>query len=112
MFGLVCIKGTLGFAGSRDDTSSHDGYVAKGGQRPATQATRPMAVRPTPPREELAVPEKPRMRERRKEARPAGIIDAGMRLLAEHGFEGTKLSEVARLAGVAKGTIYLYFESK
>ena len=53
-----------------------------------------------------------RVRRRRKEARPAEIIEAGMELLASHGFEGTKLAEVARRAGIAKGTIYLYFESK
>ena len=53
-----------------------------------------------------------RRHRRRKEARPAEIIDAGMDLLAQHGFEGTKLSEVARRAGISKGTIYLYFESK
>lgn len=53
-----------------------------------------------------------RRRQRRKAARPSEIIDAGMALFALHGFEGTKLSEVARQAGIVKGTIYLYFDSK
>lgn len=51
-------------------------------------------------------------RQRRKEARPAEIIEAGMREFAEHGFARTKLDDVAKRAGIAKGTIYRYFESK
>lgn len=33
-------------------------------------------------------------------------------LIREHGFHGTAMSQVARKAGVAAGTIYHYFESK
>lgn len=51
-------------------------------------------------------------RRRRKEARPSEIIDAAMTLWSEKGFAATKLDDVARAAGVAKGTIYLYFDSK
>jgi AcrR family transcriptional regulator len=49
---------------------------------------------------------------RRKEARPAEIIAAAAKLFADHGFAATKLDDVARLAGVAKGSIYLYFDTK
>ncbi|MCD7111809.1 TetR/AcrR family transcriptional regulator [Rhizobium sp. DKSPLA3] len=49
---------------------------------------------------------------RRKDARPAEIVDAAMDVFVEHGFAGTKLTEVAKRAGVAKGTLYLYFETK
>lgn len=55
--------------------------------------------------------EKP-ARRRRKEARPGEIIDAGLAEFAENGFEGARLDAVARRAGVSKGTIYVYFESK
>jgi len=51
-------------------------------------------------------------RRRRKEARPSEIIDAALALFVEKGFAATRLDEVARRAGVAKGTLYLYFESK
>jgi AcrR family transcriptional regulator len=54
----------------------------------------------------------PRVRRRRKDARPAEIIDAGLLEFAEHGFAGTRLEDVAARAGIAKGTIYRYFESK
>lgn len=49
---------------------------------------------------------------RRKNARPAEIINAALELFVERGYAGTKLEEVARRAGVTKGTMYLYFESK
>ncbi len=40
------------------------------------------------------------------------ILDAALRVFAERGFYTAKVSEVAREAGVADGTIYLYFENK
>jgi AcrR family transcriptional regulator len=49
---------------------------------------------------------------RRKNARPAEIIAAALELFGERGFEATKLADVARRAGVTKGTLYLYFDSK
>ena len=49
---------------------------------------------------------------RRKEARPQEILEAALSLFAEKGFAATRLEEIAARAGVSKGTIYLYFESK
>jgi AcrR family transcriptional regulator len=49
---------------------------------------------------------------RRKEARPKELMTAALEAFVEHGFAATKLDEVARNAGVSKGTLYLYFESK
>ena len=40
------------------------------------------------------------------------ILDAALKVFAERGFYNAKVSEVARAAGVADGTIYLYFENK
>ena len=40
------------------------------------------------------------------------ILDAAERVFAEHGFFTARVSEIARVAGVADGTIYLYFKSK
>jgi AcrR family transcriptional regulator len=51
-------------------------------------------------------------RRRRKEARPQELIEAGFLEFAEHGFAATRLDDVARRAGAAKGTIYRYFEDK
>jgi AcrR family transcriptional regulator len=54
---------------------------------------------------------KPRW-QRRKDARPEEIIRAALEVFADRGFAATKLEDVARRAGVTKGTIYLYFENK
>ena len=40
------------------------------------------------------------------------ILDAALEIFAERGFHAAKISEIARLAGVADGTIYLYFKNK
>ncbi len=40
------------------------------------------------------------------------ILDAAERIFARHGFFAAKVADVAKEAGVADGTIYLYFKSK
>jgi AcrR family transcriptional regulator len=50
--------------------------------------------------------------QRRKEARPAEILDAALAVFAQKGFAATKLDDIAARAGITKGTIYLYFDSK
>jgi AcrR family transcriptional regulator len=50
--------------------------------------------------------------QRRKEARPKEILDAALASFAERGFAATRLDDVARRAGVTKGTLYLYFPNK
>ena len=65
-----------------------------------------VATKPKPTK-----PPKPRWR-RRKNARPEEICSAALEVFAERGFAATKLEDVARRAGVTKGTIYLYFENK
>lgn len=49
---------------------------------------------------------------RRKEARPSEIIEAALDLFVVNGFAATKLAEVAQRAGVVKGTLYRYFDTK
>lgn len=51
-------------------------------------------------------------RRRRKDARPGEIIAAGLLEFAERGFAAARLEDVARRAGIVKGTIYRYFDSK
>ena len=51
-------------------------------------------------------------RERRKEARPGELLDAALDLFVEKGFSAARVDEVAARAGVSKGTLFLYFESK
>jgi TetR/AcrR family fatty acid metabolism transcriptional regulator len=40
------------------------------------------------------------------------ILDAAIRVFAQKGFHGARISDVAEAAGVADGTIYLYFKNK
>lgn len=51
-------------------------------------------------------------RERRKDARPGELLEAALDLFVEKGFAATRAEEVARRAGVSKGTLFLYFASK
>jgi AcrR family transcriptional regulator len=50
--------------------------------------------------------------QRRKEARPGEILDAALALFTEKGFAASRIDDVATRAGVSKGTVYLYFDSK
>ena len=50
--------------------------------------------------------------QRRKEDRPQEITEAAFDAFAENGFAATKVEDVARRAGVSKGLLYLYFETK
>ena len=59
----------------------------------------------------MICPFKPRW-ERRKDARPQELLAAALDLFVERGFAATRLDDVARAAGVSKGTLYLYFCSK
>lgn len=51
-------------------------------------------------------------RHRRKDERPHEILKAALAIFTEHGYAGARLDDVAERAGIAKGTIYLYFSSK
>jgi AcrR family transcriptional regulator len=50
--------------------------------------------------------------QRRAEDRPREICAAALEVFAEKGFAAAKLDEIARRAGVSKGTLYLYFKDK
>ena len=67
-----------------------------------------MLYQPNPP----APTEAPGKRARRKEARPGELLDAALDLFVEKGFAATRVEEVAKRAGVSKGTLFLYFASK
>ncbi len=56
-------------------------------------------------------PGEPKFR-RRPEARPAEILAAALEVFAARGFQAARLEEVAKRAGVSKGALYLYFETK
>jgi AcrR family transcriptional regulator len=64
-----------------------------------------------------AKPRPPKRSSRRRrslppEARRAAILAAALDEFTARGYEGARLDDVARRAGIAKGTIYLYFVDK
>ena len=59
----------------------------------------------------MSLPEAKR-RVKPAEERRQEILDAALRLFREHGFEEVTVQDVADEAGVATGTVYLYFPSK
>jgi AcrR family transcriptional regulator len=79
--------------------------------------THPRLVRKTPRRRRGAThragPE-PRgsARQARSAARRETILSAALDEFSSRGFEAARLDDVAKRAGVAKGTIYLYFRDK
>jgi TetR/AcrR family fatty acid metabolism transcriptional regulator len=48
----------------------------------------------------------------RDSAKPQQIIDAAIRVFARTGYYNSRVSDIAREAGIASGTIYLYFRTK
>src|SRR3954469_24182181 len=53
----------------------------------------------------------PRWR-RLPEERPRQILEAALAVFAERGLAAARLEDIAKRAGVSKGTIYLYFPNK
>ncbi len=47
-----------------------------------------------------------------KDAMRVRIMEAAMQCYASQGFHAAKMSDIAKVAGLAKGTLYLYFKSK
>lgn len=44
--------------------------------------------------------------------KPQQIIEAAIRVFARKGYYNSRVSDIARAAGIAAGTIYLYFDTK
>lgn len=70
-----------------------------------------MTAHLTAPPTETVDPSAP-AHQRRKAERPDELLDAALSLFVEKGYAATRIDEVARRAGVSKGTLYLYYASK
>jgi AcrR family transcriptional regulator len=81
-----------------------------GGRRRGGKAVVATGAKPTLP---MAPSSKPRSsRAERAADRRQAIIDAALDEFISRGFTATRLDDVAKRAGVAKGTIYLHFRDK
>jgi AcrR family transcriptional regulator len=49
---------------------------------------------------------------RRKESRPGELLSAALNVFVDKGYAAARLEDVASMAGVSKGTLYLYFKNK
>jgi AcrR family transcriptional regulator len=74
----------------------------------------PASRKPRPePEVALVLPSKPQnARDVRSAARREAILTSALEEFSSRGFEAARLDDVAKRAGVAKGTIYLYFADK
>ena len=51
-------------------------------------------------------------REAKKQNNKRAILDSAISLFNENGYEKTSIAQIARKAGVGKGTVYSYFDNK
>ena len=51
-------------------------------------------------------------REAKKKNNKRAILDSAISLFNENGYEKTSIAQIARKAGVGKGTVYSYFDNK
>ena len=77
----------------------------------------PADAEPRPDLRELAsalegTPAEQGLRERKKRARRAALIDAAQKLVAEHGLDAVTVEMISAEAGVSARTFFNYFESK
>ena len=80
------------------------------GRRSGARRAPPDAAARAPPTAPPAP--KPANRAEKSEARRQAIVAAALEEFCARGFAATRLDDVARRAGVAKGTIYLHFRDK
>jgi len=59
-----------------------------------------------------AIPPAKARREQQRHARRESILAAARKVFAETSFDGATMADIAREAGVASGTVYLYYQSK
>lgn len=52
------------------------------------------------------------VREEKKQRNKQAIVEAAISLFSAHGYENTSIEQIAKAAGVGKGTFYSYFQTK
>jgi AcrR family transcriptional regulator len=93
---------------SRSRTIAAEGTPLKSASRRRGEKTAPVKTsKPT-----AAAPKPPANRAARAAERRAAIIEAALDEFISRGFTATRIDDIAKRAGVAKGTIYLHFKDK
>src|ERR1700694_5064801 len=86
--------------------------MAKPATKPATKHAPKAAVKPAAKPAATLDARKRGARAKRSAERRDAILRAALEEFSASGFAATRLDDVARRAGVAKGTIYLHFADK
>jgi TetR/AcrR family transcriptional regulator, fatty acid metabolism regulator protein len=60
----------------------------------------------------MSAPHLPLTRRQRVEERERAILDAARDVFVANGYAGARMAEIARRAGIAEGTVYLYYRTK
>src|ERR1700730_15969560 len=93
--------------------NSKTGRSGIAASKPANRRSGKETASVKPPKPALPEPLKsPSSRAARAAERRQAIIDAALDEFIARGFTATRLDDVAKRAGVAKGTIYLHFKDK
>ena len=89
---------------------TEDTAPAAAGRRGGAKTASAKAAKPAPPK--ASTLKSPANRAERAAERRAAIIEAALDEFIARGFTATRLDDIAKRAGVAKGTIYLHFKDK
>jgi AcrR family transcriptional regulator len=90
---------------AREGTPSKPANRRRGEKAASTKASKPASPK-------ASTPNPPSNRAERAAERREAIIEAALDEFISRGFTATRLDDVAKRAGVAKGTIYLHFKDK
>src|SRR3989442_11977184 len=60
----------------------------------------------------MRIPTKPHFRQHRADRTRRRILDAGLRLFSDYGYEGASMDDIALELEATKGLLYHYFRSK
>src|SRR3982074_3257878 len=96
---------------SNSRSTSNEATPSKPANRRRGEKAAP-AKAPKPALPEVAPPKPPSSRAARAAERRHALHDAALDEFVARGFAATRLDDVAKRAGVAKGTIYLHFKDK
>jgi AcrR family transcriptional regulator len=94
----------------RSRTISPEGITTPANRRREGKTATAKSVKPAPPK--ASTPKPSANRAERAAERRSAIIEAALDEFIARGFTATRLDDIARRAGVAKGTIYLHFKDK
>src|SRR4051795_2824490 len=93
-------------------SSSRNSPTTNAGSQSSNRRQKGVAAKSPKPARKAPSPTPPSSRTERAAERRQAIMDSALDEFIARGFSAARLDDVAKRAGVAKGTIYLHFEDK